>query len=153
MSEGKRPESKDSAADDAKLSDAGNDLSGAEGSSDEEEGTNSGDSGDGVNDDDEYASSEDEEDDAVFEELVGLKRPLAGGESAASSAQKKSKNSDDEEEEEDNVRFVPDNMDEIDADNIIPRGRRTAAIRSGLLVQENKFAHLVDDSDDGEAEF
>lgn len=117
-------------------------ASNSEDSEDDEEG--------GENDDDEFQSSDDEEDEQVYQELIGMKRSV--GDSQGSSESKKSKTNGDSKDEEE-CQFVPDDYEELDTANIVPRGKRSAAMKSGLIVQENKFKHLVDDDDDGEAEF
>lgn len=122
-------------------------------SSDDENG---GDNSEGA-----FESSEDDEDEEVYQQLVGLKRPVVPGssdQSLSSSSSKRAKSSKDiddckDSNEEEECQFVPDMYEELNSANIVPRSKRSAALKSGLVKHENKFAHLVDDDDDGEAEF
>lgn len=88
-----------------------------------------------------------------------------GGGDSSESKKKKKKDEDGDSDESDGddpdaVKYVPDELDDIKSSNIIPRGKRQAALRSGLARPTSSSSSRSGsskskqiDSDDEEADF
>ena len=109
--------------------------------------------------------SDDEDENAALTEILGAKRKLPSATASSSSSSNKrqvtednSKYRDSDESGDEGPQYVQDDLDEIETRNIIPRGTRRAAARSGLIrsgnnsVGKNVFASCGEDSEE-EADF
>ena len=115
---------------------------------------------DGENDDDEGDNDGDEEsdDDEILQELQKVKHKRDAASSSSSSApapSKKARRDSGANEEEDEPEFVNESYEDINTSDIIPRAKRKAAIRSGLVrhTPSDPAPIIEADCSEEEAEF